>query len=360
MKKQFAYGASNVAVASAMNIPGTKTKLVGANGELNAGSKKELANLITALMEVASNGTQIITEKEAISRAEISKRNKEMVTAAFDSPEELAALGDLMAENLNIASNRDGFMRRFLRQQELEQGSIPQARMNVKSVTASVATGPVQTQTQFVRDNIYYPNEFYITARPFIEQRDIQRSSSDLLEEKYIDALEGVMVQEDRTWKFMADSLVGLDNPHLNIAGKLTPTAFAELTAAVNNWGIAAAHALMASDLWKDITSQEEWATIIDPVSQHELLLTGRLGVIHGLELVSDHFRHPQHKVLNSGEIYIIGQADQHGQYTDRGGVESLPIDGTQERVPGRGWMMSETVSMIIANSRSVARGRRV
>lgn len=359
MKKQFALGTSHVALASQLRLPGSNERMVGNDGHINASDKGDLIKQIAKLMEVASHQL-VVTDERASEIASVQTIHREMVQAAFDSPQELAALGDLMAENLTIASNRDGFMRRFLRQQELIQGGIPQARMNIKNVTAAVATGPVQTQTQFIRDNILYPNEFYITARPFIEQRDIQRSTSDLLEEKYVDALEGVMVVEDRTWKYMADQLVGLDNPHLNIAGKLTPTAFAELTASVNDWGIAAQHALMASDLWKDITALPEWSDIIDPVSQHELLLTGRLGVIHGLELVSDHFRHPQHKVLNSGEIYVIGAADQHGQYTDRGGVESQPIDGTQERVPGRGWFMNETVSMIIANSRSVARGRRV
>ena len=126
--------------------------------------------------------------------------------------------------------------------------------------------------------------------------------------------------------KQMADSLIGLDNPHLNISGAFTPQAFAELSTSVNNWGIVPAAALIASDLWLDIVSNTEWSDIIDPVSQHELLLTGKLGQIHGVELITDQFRHAQHKVLNGGEIYIVGGADYHGQYTDRGGVTSQPL----------------------------------
>lgn len=362
MKKKFVLASGNrqvdIAVASELRRQGSNERLVGRNGELNASNNKDLIAAIAQLMEVAST-SKVVTEQQATEIASAAQTHREMVQAAFDSPEELAALGDLLAENLTVAANRDGFMRRFLRQQDLENGAIPSVRMNTKNVTAAVATGPVQTQTQFVRDNMYYPNEFYITARPYLEQKDIVRSTTDLLEEKYVDALEAIMVQEDRTYLAMVDSLVGLDNPHLNIAGAVTPQAFAELTSYVNDWGVTPAAALLSSDVWKDIVSNVEWSDIIDPVSQHELLLTGKLGVIHGMEIVSDHFRHPQHKVLGSGEVYVLGAADQHGQYTDRGGVEAQPIDGTQERVPGRGWFMSETISMVIANSRSVARGKR-
>lgn len=352
------YG-NNVVLASELRRTGSNERLIGNNGELNASNKNELMKAIAQLIDVAGNNS-VLTDTKATEVANVAATHREMVQAAFDSREELAALGDLMADNLTVTSNRDGFMRRLMRQQNIENGQIPSVRMTTKNVTAAIGTGPVQSQTQFIRDNEIFPQEFYITARPYIEQRMINRSASDILEEKYVEALEAIMVAEDRTWKQMADSLIGLDNPHLNISGAFTPQAFAELSTSVNNWGIVPAAALIASDLWLDIVSNTEWSDIIDPVSQHELLLTGKLGQIHGVELITDQFRHAQHKVLNGGEIYIVGGADYHGQYTDRGGVTSQPIDGTQERVPGRGWFLAETMSLCIANSRSIARGRRI
>lgn len=337
---------------------GTSERLVGSNGELNASSVKDLFGQIAHLMETAST-QNVVSESEHELRRQSMAANREMVLAAFDDARELAQLGDLIVENLSIASNRDGFMRRFLAYQELQQGQRPEVRMNMKSVEAAIATGPTQTQTRFIRDNYLTPPEFYITSRPFIEQRYLDSTTDDLLEEKYTEALEGTMVQEDRSWKSMADKLIGLANPHLNISGALTPAAFAELTDSVTRWGIGATNALLASDLWKDIVSNTEWHNVIDPVSQNELLLTGRLGSIHGMELNTDAYRHANHRVLRRGELYIVGAAAQHGQYTDRGGVTSLPLDGTTENVPGRGWFLSESVSMVIANSRSIARGTR-
>ena len=75
--------------------------------------------------------------------------------------------------------------------------------------------------------------------------------------------------------------------------------------------------------------------------------------------MLSDHFRHEEHKVLDAGDIYIVGPPNQHGQFTDRDGLEAKPIDDTHESVPGRGWSIIETMSMVIANTRSVAKASR-
>jgi hypothetical protein len=192
------------------------------------------------------------------------------------------------------------------------------------------------------------------------EQCQLVRTTTDLLEQAYIDALEAIMVTEDRTWKKMADSLIGLENKHLNIAGAVSPPNFSDLVQTLNSWGATPQYALIASDVWSDFVRNEAWSTIIDPVSQNELLLTGRLGIIHGVELISDQFRHQNHKVLDSGDVYIISTPEMHGQYTDRGGVEAIPTDITTQRIPGRGWVLNELMSMIIPNARSVARAKRV
>jgi len=333
-------------------------RLIGGNGEMNADSKKDLLAAIATLVEAGANSS-VISENDAISREETAATNREMVLAAFDDKEELAALGDLMSDQIKIAADRDGFMRRFLRHQDIGQGEIPKVSIVTKNVTASVSTGPVQTQTQMVRDNEVYPAEFYITARPYIEQKDIARSSSDILEQKYLDAVEAVMVQEDRSLLKMADDLIGLDNEHVVFSGGFTPTAFAELSSSVTNWGISPGSMLIASNLWADITTKSEWQAVLDPVSQHEVLLTGKLAYVHGVPMVSDHFRHEQHKVLNAGDVYMFGSPNQVGQYTDRDGIVSQAIDVTHEKVPGRGWVMSELLSMVIANSRAIARGNR-
>lgn len=347
-------------VATEMSVPGgSREKLVASNGEINAGSRQELARTIANLMTIASQNGGIDTETKAVQKEHLRAKHREMVQAAFDSKDQLMAVGETLAEELYITANCDGVCRRFMAYQDLIQGQIPSVRMRMKNVVAIEAASPTQVQTQLVRDNTYYPAEFYISTRPYIEKRDIDRSTTDTLEEKYVEALEGVMVAEDRIWRRMAVATVNVANPYTNIIGSVTAATLSTLRNTVSRWGIPARSWLIANDLWGDVIAEESFMNLIDQVSKHELLLSGELGTILGMEIISDAFRHPQHKFLDQGEMFIVGDPTNHGQYTDRGGIESQPIDGTHEAVPGRGWMMTETVSMVIANARSVAHAKR-
>jgi len=343
-------------IATELKIGGSR--IIGHNGEVNASSNTDLGMQIAKLLQVAST-QQVLTDTQA-SRMETAKAHKEAVTAAFNSKEAHAELGEAMAEEIYQAANREGFMRRFLARLDVGQGQIPQVRMRMKNVVATVASSPVKVATQLIRDNLYFPPEFYIHARPYVEQRDINQSSADVLEEKYIEALEGIMVQEDRVWYNLANATVNVANNLTNIVGTMNPTALAALRNQVTRWNIPASNLLIANDIWNDIIGDSAFSALIDPVSKHELLLTGQLGTILGMTIYSDAFRHPQHKVLNQGDIFVIGDAVNHGTYSDRGGVDSQPIDGSIEAIPGRGWYLHESISAVIANARSVAKARRV
>jgi len=331
---------------------------IGQNGELNAYSKKDLLQQIAGLMEAASTHG-VLTEQAAAEKEVLASKRRELVEAAFASPEAHAELGATLADELYIAGKREGFMRRIMARQDVQKGTFPNFQMRMKNVLALSASSVSQTQSQIVRDNIYTPPEFYITARPFIEQRLIEQSNTDILEQKYIEALEGIMVQEDRVWYRLATGTINVSNPFTNIAGQLNPTTLAAMRTLVNRWNIPASNCLIASDIWNDIIGEQSFSGVIDPVSKHELLLTGHLGTIFGLTMYTDGFRHPQHRVFNQGDITIVGDSVNHGIYTDRGGITSQPIDGTHEKMPGRGWFFSELMSMTIANARSVARGNR-
>ena len=357
-KVGYASAGRDVQVATNMRLPGQSGMMVGNNGEVNASSQADLMAQVAKLMEVAAN-THVMTEEQAVSKQELAAAHRNQVLAAFDNAEKLSELGEVLAEELYITGNREGFARRFLARQELTQGQLPQARVRMKNVVAVTSASATRVESQLVRDNDIFPPEFYISARPYIEKRDIDRSNTDILEEKYIEALESIMVGEDRSWRNMADATVGAENDMTNVAGTLGPASLGAIRNQVTRWGIPARFWLIANDLWSDLTSNTEWSGLINPVAQHELLLTGQLGTVLGMEVISDAFRHEQHKVLSAGEMYVIGAPENHGQYTDRGGIESQPLDGSQESIPGRGWFMNESVSMLIANARSVAKGKR-
>ena len=346
------------AVAPELKLRGSNERAVGRNGEINADSKRDLMLQVAKFMEAAAN-SEIITEGEANRRADIARLQQDMMVASFRNQSVHRELGEIMADDLYLAANRDGFARRFLTKQELQQGQVPRVKMRMKSVQAIIASGPSKIETQITQDNQFWAPEFDLVARPFVVKREIDQSVSDVVDEKFVEGLEALMVSEDRIWKSMADKTIGMDNPLTNVVGTLNPAALMSVKNYVTSWNIPARYLLIANDLWNDIVADPSWMDAIDQVSKHEVLLTGQLGTVYGMDIISDAFRHPYHKVLNRGEFYVVGDGVNHGAMTDRGGVESTPTDISTERTPGRGWVLLETLSMVIANTRSVAKGIR-
>jgi len=332
-------------------------RFVASNGEINAQSRTDLARQVAAFLEQASKTNAVVTE----TAAEAQKRDarRAALEMAFTSDQAHRELGEVIADELYQAANREGFMRRFLARQNLKQGQFPYVKMRMKNVVATVATSPVMVQSQIIRDNTYTPPEFYVVARPFVEEREIQQSPGDVLDEKYQEAQEAVMVAEDRLWRKMALSTVNSANPQTAFVGTMTAGGLMTLRNQVSRWNVPVTSLLIANDVWTDIVADPSFQNNIDQVSKYDLLMTGMLGEMYGMTIVSDAYRHPEQKVLNQGELFAIGDPVNHGQYTDRGGITSQPTDITTEKIPGRGWAFSELMSMVVANPRSVAYGIR-
>jgi hypothetical protein len=327
------------------------SSLVGRNGELNASSKKDLLTQQQRFLQASSQGVMLNVD---------ATTGRELVAAAFNDKDAHRVLGEKISDALYITANRQGFMRKYLAKIDVAQGSVPRFQLRTKNVTAVWSTSPTKIQSQLIRDKYFTPPEFQVVARPFVPTNELNQSSGDVLQEKFIEGVEATMVAEDRVWYNQVNALVGVDNPLTVVSGQLTPYSLMTVVGKVTAWGLKGAHLLMASDMWQDIIGNSDFYQAIDPVARHELLLTGELATMYGMTITSDAFRHPEHKVLGAGEFYVISDALNHGAYSDRGGLKSTPIDISHELVPGRGFVIEESLAVSVANSRSVAKGQRV
>lgn len=346
-------------VASEFRFAGHNERAVGRNGEINASSKKELLSRQMQFLAAASSGS-LVSDQTGHQIEAATKANRELLMAAQNDANVHRVLGERMAESLYLTANRQGFMRKYLTKISVDQGTIPRFPLRTKNVTAVWSTSPTKIETQITRDKWYTPPELSIVTRPFVTQNELNQSAGDVLQEKYVEATEAVMVAEDRLWYNQVNSLVGVDNNLSIIPGQLTPYSLMQVRNNVTRWGLKAPHILIASDIYQDIVGNQDFFTAIDPVARHELLLTGELGVMYGMTITSDAYRHPEHKVLSQGEIFVISEALNHGAYSDRGGINSAPIDIVNEKVPGKGWVIHEEIAISVANSRSVAKAIRV
>lgn len=359
MSKIKVHAARTPTVASEFRFVGNNERAIGRNGEINASSKRELLNRQMQFLAASANGS-LVSDAAGHQLEAAAKANRELLVAAQNDSNVHRVLGERMAESLYLTANRQGFMRKYLTKISVDQGTIPRFPLRTKNVTAVWSTSPTKIETQITRDKWYTPPELSIVTRPFVTQNELNQSAGDVLQEKYVEATEAVMVAEDRLWYNQVNSLVGVDNNLSIIPGQLTPYSLMQVRNNVTRWGLKAPHILIASDIYQDIVGNQDFFTAIDPVARHELLLTGELGVMYGMTITSDAYRHAEHKVLSQGEIFVISEALNHGAYSDRGGINSAPIDIVNEKVPGKGWVIHEEIAISVANSRSVAKAIRV
>lgn len=335
--------------------------IVNARGEINAADRAEAFKQIAKLVEAMSDPRNaVMSSEEAADQEKTAKENRELLQAAYDDPAVHRQVGEVLANDLYTTGKRQGFARRFMARSPLTRGAIPRVNLRRNDVITVKTTTISKIETQYILDKVFYPQEFYISGRVFVEKKDIDQSNSDILQEKFSEGLQHLMVMEDRHWYSMVQATVNTENVLSNFVGTFNPNALGILVDQVARWGIPTAGLLIATDLWRDFMADTGFQQALDPVTKYELVSTGVLAELKGMPIISDSYRFPEHKVLNRGDMILVGQPDMHGQYTDRDGVTSEPVTMVIEGVPGRGWMWTETMSMFIANARSVAMGNRV
>lgn len=335
--------------------------LSSATGEFNASSTKDLAQQIGRLMDAVQKG--IVVPEQQIATAsskEQREQRREIMREAMASDENWQALGANIAQQVYEQSERDGFLRKLSQGNTLRQGEVQRVPMPPHDSMAVVATGPAGVGYQNIRARQFLPAEFEIIANVRVNALDMEQVSGDLLEHAYNDALQSMMVQEDRLWKIAADATVGMMNPIEYIAGELTTKNLGRLRTAVTDWNLPATTAIISNDYWSDIIGSNDFATMLDPITKYDLALNGQLGTLVGLQLLTDGFRAPNQKVLDRGEIYVVASPEHHAAYSTRGGIQSRPVDYAHEGSTAKGWMLSEAFSFVLANNRSVVKGKRL
>ena len=329
----------------------------GRSGDINAGSRTELMQKMVEIASRLQNGDF----ESPVAEVASSEERTQVLRAAYEdrAGTGFADLGASIAAEISEHATRAGFCRRLLTRADVAQGSIPRVRARQRNVDAVIATGPVQVATQVVRDKYLYPSEFDIVAYPMIEQREINQGNGDVLQEKFLETQEAFMVVEDRVVKRLMDVAAPIYNNIQYFSGTVTPTTIKQTQQQVQTWSLPANSMVMAMDLMTDLATGSTFSTFVDPVSKLEIILTGRLGTLFGMDLLTDGYRDPRLQVLDQGEFYITSTPDYVGAYSDRGPIQSEPRNNTGN-FPGRGWYMFESMSISVANAKGVARGKRV
>lgn len=341
-----------------IKLPGQDNPAFDKSGEINASSVKDAKKQVAQVIATAAQGGMIgsMTSKE---RAELIATRQAVLADAVSSKAKFEVLGAAMTADVYETTNRDGFARRILQFKEVPVGGINEIEVIQKQVMGFEMVSPTEALPSEVRGRTILPPEFNITAYILVDLMEIARATSDLLGRAYDEGLEQTMVVEDRAWRGMAMKAATVRNRR-QMFQEFTPRVFARFLNQVNQWGIPPAACLFDSSMWQDFIAGDDFQNAYDPVTKWQVLQTGYLGSMYGVALMSDTFRQPNLRVLQNGEVFLVGAPEHHGVITVRGDVLSEAIDKFDDGVAKRGWFLNQITSMNVVNALSVAYGRRI
>jgi len=334
------------------------------DGEVNAGSKRDLLKMLASLTEVIQEN-DIVTEEEASTLQEKQRKHREErreVLAAImaDKTGDVARqTGVEMAQVIYQSVTRVGLMRQLLQYEQLAQGERPEVSVETKGLQVAVMTGPTQARLQIANDFYLLPPEVEIVVRLLVPAKRVNQSREDILQRKFNEGLEAILVGEDRLFKVAADALIDANGQATtNVGAAVTPQALSAGMSKITQWGLPLENIIFASNLWTGMALNRDFELLIDPVTRLEILRTGRMGSLMGAQLLTDAARDPNLKVLEQNEIYYTSAPQYVGEFTDRGGVQSEPIGAAETAINGAGWHMVEYLSLALPNYRAIARTR--
>ena len=328
---------------------------VNAQGQVNASDVRDLMRIVGNLALAASVGeaTQINPETVADHKAVIAEALEDKTGAGW------LAIGEIVGTQVVETMGRQGFARRLMQSNPLAKGDIARVRMRHRDIAAVVSTTDPNVVANQVRQPVVYPSFFSIIANILIEDMEINMDSGDLLEERYQDGLEQMMVVEDRSWLTFANTAANMYNP-LVMFPTLTPSAFQLMKNNVESWGgTPVTSAVISFDLWNDIVAEPEFTAWYSELEKHELAVEGSLGKLMGVEIITDGYRLPKLKVLDQGQIYMTSSPATLGVISQLGDLNVKPIDQYSIGNAKRGWYMSQTEAMALVNPKAIIRGQK-
>jgi hypothetical protein len=337
--------------------------IVGSNGSINGFNMADFMKNMGALMAAASSG-QVVEEQKAHARATLQEKlgKKEALASAINSNDTATqqALAEVVGDTVYETLGRSGFARKFMTIKPLARTETHRVPVVTPDVTSFISTENSDIPSSQIRQNVLYPKPFVTSARVLIDILELMISPVDLLDIKYNQALEQILVGEDRSFLKFVEVAAPVHNEPVYFT-TLTPTVLASVRNQIDTQGgIPVGGMLMAADIWADIISESEFQNFYSPVEKHEIVLTGRLGTLMGMDIVTDGFRIPNLKVLPQGGLYVFGIPDTLGQIGQYEQMQVTAIDQGVIGVNKKGWLLNNVIDMCVGNARAVVKAARI
>lgn len=337
-------------------------RMTDSSGEINAYDKGDLAAKINAIHAQVTQGEITAGFDDGTSVAArlemIENRHHELKAAFASGDDRLKIMGEVFAEDLWETMNRQGFAQTLLARKNIVDGTDNRIRKRRKDVTAFQVVNDGEGIAQIVEQAYIYPEDYYIQCQILIEERELAQAGPEFMDEKFQDALEAIMVRQDRILRSLLLATAGVFNAPVSFA-TFTPQVLSALRTQIVANGIPAAHVLMSFDIWDDLIADPAFTSWWEPIHKYQLIMEGRLGSLLNMRLITDGFRYETLRVLEPGEVFVLGTPVALGQRGVRREVSSTEINHYPLGAPRRGMYLMGIESMWVED-RAVAIAQRV
>ena len=349
--QRYEYGDSEIRKAARTNTD--RRRMFNAQGEINAGSKKEALTQAYHLLNNVARSTDLTFAKKAREESGMSKEaRRDVLAAAMQTEAGMKIVAQELALPIKDILDYEGFARKILRVRKLAQAELFRIPLDVRAV-AWVIAGDGKTPRSVIKTKYILPDETEITSFPVVSLQDIYQMNFDVLDRAQDTARQEIELQEDKRAIAVLDAASTTINATTTYA-TLGVAAFEDVRYQVERHRLMVEQFMInraeLSDVIKNMSSA------VDPVTERELLLSGYIGNFVNARILTAAGT-GQQEVIPAGTFYAATGPDYLGEMGIRIELFSEPFNEYSLGRTTKGFAFVESIGYAIPNSKSVSKG---
>jgi|GEM_PF-2277767 len=334
----------------------TDRRMFDKAGQVNAIDKRDaMVQIHHLLNEVTKKNASALSFYRPDTESKISKDAKrDILAAALTDPtgQGFHIVGQELALPIKVILDYEGFARKVYRVRKLAQAELFRIPVDVRS-TAFVVGQDGQTPESRIKTKWITPPEWKVTSFPSIDIQDIYQMNFDVLDRAQDTARQEIELQEDKAGIALIDEAAQAVNS-VTTFGSLGIVAFESVRYQVERHRLMVENFLISRAELSDIVTT--MSTLVDPVTERELLLAGYIGNILNAQILTAAGTGVE-EVIPAGTFYATTGADYMGEMGIRIELFSEPYNKYVLQETVKGWAFIEMIGFGIANARACAKG---
>ncbi len=255
-------------------------------------------------------------------------------------------------DSLNENLNRKLFMR-----QDLTNGQVGVINIGQNN-DAYYITKDGDVAHTYGKQNYFCPPEYSLNCLNLISDKDIYNNK--LLDKKYISNLIlGIIKAFIRLENQITKTLLDETYCVYNCFHKIKPSLIADIRNQLRRWGTSPHIFIVGKNVLKnlliEIDKYKTLANWCDFSQRKDLILNGDIGSILGTCILTDAHLHPDYRMLEDDECFMLSTPINFGYILQRQKVKCQIID--QRQNASKGLLLEQIQSQIIINTKSIVKG---